>query len=614
MTPSTADVERDSFALQAYIDRYRQVFRVRLLTSAGLSLATALTFSFPAALAYLVASFALFGLYIWAVEHAAAGIGRPGVGARLRRQSTILDLLACLPGVGLALYVNTAAPALHIECQLLVATLAILGGLQVHLTTAGLLASLAPPLAGLLLLTLPDLPPSTVTAHLFGGGLFTLAVMAACLRQLRSDRQSAWEGAELATRNAELERAIADAEEQRACAQSANRAKSEFLATISHEIRTPLNGVMGMVQVMDQAPLSRAQRGRLAVVRSSARALLEVVTAVLDISKIEAGKMDIAPTDFSLDAFALTIERLYAPLAQDKGLAFHVEVDAGARGWRHGDEVRLRQLLSNLISNALKFTDEGAIEIHIHGDGGQLRVSVADTGAGIAPERQQRIFERFAQADGSTTRRVGGTGLGLAICREIVTLLGGAISFETTLGVGSRFAFDIPFPQVEAPAELRPVPGALAGPDLQEDLRLLVADDNPTNRLVLHALLSPFGAVVEYAADGREALAIWESGRWDAILMDVHMPEMDGLEASRTIRAREAATGRPRTPIVAVTASILAHETAGYFAAGMDHVVAKPIELQRLVEVLETSLAAASPRPVPRRSAERGETVQSSKL
>jgi signal transduction histidine kinase/ActR/RegA family two-component response regulator len=591
MTTSHANSYRDKIALGAYIDRYRQVFRVRLITIAGLSLATALSFSIVTAIGYIVSSYILFGLYIWAVETAARNLDVPGVGARLKRQSTVMDFVVSLPSVGLALYVNDAAPSLHIECQLLVVTLVILAGLQVHLTSAGLFASIAAPLVGLVLISLPDLPPQLMSAHLWGGGLFTAAVLAASWRQLRSDRQSAEEGAELATRNVELERALADAEEQRGRAQAANRAKTEFLANISHEVRTPLNAVMGMAQVMEQAPLSKGQRARLAVIESSARALLDVVNAVLDISKIEAGKMDIVPTAFSLDAFAETMEQLYAPRALDKGLALSVNLDPATRGWRHGDEVRLRQLLSNLVSNALKFTNVGSIDIHISGDAERLVFKVSDTGAGIPPDGRDLIFERFVQADGSTTRRFGGAGLGLSICREILNLLGGEISFETMLDVGTCFTFDVPFARIEPPVATQCAP--VASPDAgdHEGLRLLVVDDNPTIRAVLQALLSPLGAIVGTAAQGREAVEIWADGDWDAILMDIHMPEMDGLDACRAIRAHERATGRLRTPIIAVTASVLAYETASYFEAGMDDVVAKPIELRRLIEVLETSLA-----------------------
>ena len=418
-------------------------------------------------------------------------------------------------------------------------------------------------------------------------GLSTL-MRGAVLRELSARLASDALNRTLTAKLEENERLRADAQQSAAAAQAANRAKSEFLATISHEIRTPLNGVMGMAAVMEQRRLSKAQRGRLAVIQSSARTLLDVVNAVLDISRIEAGKLDITPAPFSLDRFAASIERLYGPLAVEKGLVLSVEVDSAARGWRHGDEIRLLQVLSNLVSNAVKFTEAGSIVVLIRGDAQRLHVSVSDTGCGVPADRREHIFEKFVQADGSSTRRAGGAGLGLAICREVLSLMGGAIAIETTPGPGARFVFDVPFPQI-APADQEPT--SFTDADVQDELRLLVVDDNATNRAVLQALLQPLGAVIETAAQGREAVSAWEIGRWDAILMDIHMPEMDGLDASRTIRAREAATGRPRTPIIAVTASVLAHETQEYFKAGMDDVVAKPIELQRLIMVLEQRLA-----------------------
>jgi signal transduction histidine kinase/ActR/RegA family two-component response regulator len=590
MPSAGPDIDSEKIALAAYISRYREVFRVRLLTIAGLSIAVAASFSIVTAIEYLVSSYAAFAIYIWAVEAAARRLDEPGAGLRLRRQSTVLDFVVSLPSVALALYVNAAAPQLHIECQLLVITLVMLAGLQVHLANTGLFASIAPPLSGLLLITLPDLPPAMLTAHLWGGALFTGALVAASWRQLRSDRQSAREAAELATRNADLESALSDSQEQRLSAQAANRAKTEFLANISHEIRTPLNGIMGMAQVMQQARLGKAQRAQLAIVQSSARNLLETVNAVLDISRIEAGEMEIAPTVFSLDHFAQAVEQLYRPIATDKGLALSVEVDPAVNGWRHGDEVRLRQVLSNLVSNAVKFTDAGSVEVRVSGDADRLVVTVSDTGVGIAPESRARIFERFAQADGSTTRRFAGAGLGLAICRETLDLLGGAIALEDAGAIGSRFVFEVPYPRA-APAEEPATAAGLAEPSANTPLRLLVVDDNATNRTVLQAMLTPFGATVDTAADGLEALAAWEAGRWDVILMDIHMPRMDGLEACRAIRKRETATGQARTPIIAVTASVLTHETQAYLTAGMDDVIPKPVELQRLIAGLEASLA-----------------------
>ncbi len=419
-------------------------------------------------------------------------------------------------------------------------------------------------------------------------GMATL-MRGAILRELKARLASDALNAKLEAELAENRRLQVETQDLAGAAQAANRAKSEFLATISHEIRTPLNGVLGMAQAMDRDKLPAAQRERLTVVLASARTLIGVVNDVLDISKIEAGKMDLAPAPFEVGRFAETTRRLYEGLAGEKGVAFRFLVDPSAEGWRHGDEVRLRQVVGNLVSNAVKFTDVGSIEVRVTGDAQSLAFSVRDTGAGIATQQRAQIFEKFVQGDATTTRRAGGTGLGLAICRELVTLMGGEIGFESELGEGACFAFRVAMPTAAA------VETAASAPPAQipcGDLRVLVVDDNATNRTVLQTLLSHLGVDSETAQDGRQAVAAWAAGSWDAILMDVHMPEMDGLAACRAIRAQEAATGQPRTPIIAVTASVLAHETERYVAAGMDNLLAKPIEVRRLMEVLEASLTA----------------------
>jgi signal transduction histidine kinase/CheY-like chemotaxis protein len=391
--------------------------------------------------------------------------------------------------------------------------------------------------------------------------------------------------------NQKLEEKLVENDRLRLEAQAANRAKTEFLATISHEIRTPLNGVLGMAQVMEQGTLSAAQRARLGVVQSSGRALLDVVNDVLDISKIEAGRLEITPAAFDLRRFVDAMERLYGGVAGEKGLTLTVQVAPEVRGWRIGDEVRLRQVLGNLISNALKFTDAGGVAVSLGGDGEQLNFTVSDTGIGIPADAQPTIFDRFHQADGSNTRRVGGSGLGLAICKELVALMGGEIGFTSQVGTGSCFTFHLPCARTEPAARAAPEPSV----EPSTGLRLLVVDDNATNRTVLKTLLEHVGADVGVAHDGLEAVAAWETGHWDVILMDIHMPDMDGLEASRAIRAQENALKRVRTPIIAVTASVLSHETASYRAAGMDDVVAKPVELEALLAALDGCLQEQAP-------------------
>ena len=366
----------------------------------------------------------------------------------------------------------------------------------------------------------------------------------------------------------------------------ANRAKTEFLATITHELRTPLNGVMGMVQAMSNDPLEEVQRERLEIVRGSGQALLQIINNVLDISKIEVGRIELSPVVFDLKPVVEDLGRLYAALATEKGLAFDLEVDPSADGWSFGDEVRLRQVLSNLLSNALKFTDQGRVSAKVRRDGDQLVFTISDTGIGVSPEQAPRLFERFVQADASTTRRFGGTGLGLAICREIVKLLGGEISFVSTPGEGSCFTFQVPMRSVPAPQAVAPT----VGESDNQALRVLVVDDNATNRLVLTTLLDQFEIANTAVDGGQAAIDVWAAGGWDLILMDIHMPGMDGLTASKHIRAREQAMGQARTPIIAVTASVLSHETEAYFAAGMDDCIAKPIEIGALLETIRQAM------------------------
>ncbi|WP_369059938.1 ATP-binding protein [Caulobacter sp. 73W] len=374
--------------------------------------------------------------------------------------------------------------------------------------------------------------------------------------------------------------------------QAANRAKTEFLATITHELRTPLNGVLGMAQAMAHGPLDATQRARLETIRGSGHALLGLINTVLDISKIEAGRLELSETVFDLRAFTKELGDLYKALAKEKGLAFSLTLDDGGARWRLGDEARLRQVLSNLLSNALKFTEKGSVTATIVCAGDQMLCNVTDTGVGIAGDQAPRLFEKFVQADASTTRRFGGTGLGLAICKEIIGLMGGSIYFDSKPGEGSCFTFDTPLPVAdpEEASKGRVEQASLSDAPL-EDLRVLVADDNATNRLVIQTLLRQFGIECAMAEGGEDVLAAWDSERWDLILMDIHMPRMDGLTATRRIRAAEASKGRERTPIVAITASVLSHETQAYLAAGMDDYIAKPIDLDHLLTVIERVLS-----------------------
>jgi PAS domain S-box-containing protein len=396
---------------------------------------------------------------------------------------------------------------------------------------------------------------------------------------------------------AEAKAAAAEALAQAlARAEAANDAKSAFLATMSHEIRTPLNGVLGMVQAMAVDELTPVQRERLQVVRQSGETLLAILNDVLDLSKIEAGRLELESIAFSLSAVATGCQAAFANVATSKGLSFLFAIDDNAHGTYLGDPTRVRQILYNLLSNAMKFTETGEVSVRLSRLDGCLVIAVKDTGVGMTPEQTERLFQKFAQADASTTRKFGGTGLGLAIARELALAMDGAIEARSTLGEGATFTvrLGLPWvgPDVEQPhaAETADAERGQAGFDA---LRVLVAEDNEINQLVIKTLLQQVGVDPFIVGNGRLALDAWASDAWDLILMDVQMPEMDGPTAARLIRERERQTGRARTPIVALTANAMTHQIAEYVAAGMDDHVAKPIEALRLFEAIEQALAQA---------------------
>jgi signal transduction histidine kinase/AmiR/NasT family two-component response regulator len=404
--------------------------------------------------------------------------------------------------------------------------------------------------------------------------------------------------AQLHANDGALHRAMIELVEARDAAQAANVLKSQFLANMSHEIRTPLNGVLAMAQIIALGDLSQIQRERVDVIRRSGEDLLAVLNDVLDISKIEAGKLEIETGEVDAEALVRNVHTMFdAVAAAKKNLTFGVQMRPNAAGLRRGDQARIGQILNNLVSNALKFTSDGHVQVVVdgHGERGDagLRLTVTDTGVGIPAEKLSILFEKFTQADNSNTRRFGGTGLGLALCRELAQMMRGDIDVQSVEGQGSTFTVTLPLSRIaEAGAAGEAVQTAAEAED--RPLRVLAAEDIPTNQLVLRTVMESFGVDLTMVDNGREAVEAWNTGNFDLILMDIQMPEMDGVEATLAIRAAEEQTGRARTPIIAVSANAMAHHVKRYREVGMDGHVAKPIELAKLHAAMETALAAAA--------------------
>ena len=396
-------------------------------------------------------------------------------------------------------------------------------------------------------------------------------------------------------------------------AEAANRAKSEFLANMSHEIRTPLNGVTGIAGVLGRTVLTDAQREMVGVIEASARTLEALIADVLELARLEAGKADLAAEPFDLAAVLRAAAADFAPRALEKGLTFKSTISPAAQAQVVGDAVRLGQMLSNLLSNAIKFTDQGRVSLNVEAEplagGVRLRLSVIDTGVGFDAETGRRLFRRFEQADGSSTRRFGGSGLGLAISRSLAQAMGGDLRATSTPGKGSVFTFEVEMPlaasevaAVEAscvpgPPESPPATAAQPSEDaLAKPPRILLAEDHPTNRKVVALILESMGVDLVCVENGAEAIAAAEAGPFDLILMDMQMPVMDGLAAIRAIRAREGRLGGVRTPILSLTANAMAEHAAASAAAGADGHLTKPISATDLITAV-TGVCDAAQQP-----------------
>lgn len=489
-----------------------------------------------------------------------------------------------------ALYWFAGDPALQWIALILLTTLLMVALSEASTSAHFAVLFAAAPAFGLLVL------PTFLGPHTGGHAVsIALVVAFALLYLVGGTTEAVTSSRALRRAHAQLSEQEAELKAQTQAAHEANAAKSRFLAVMSHELRTPMNGVLGMARALAETPLDPDQQRKLDMVLQSGDGLMAILNDLLDLSKAEAGKLDLECAPLDLTALGRSVCDLWAETARGKGVELRFAPELGGPCWVTGDAMRLRQLMNNLLSNALKFTAVGHVELRmrvLEADDGAARfeVAVSDTGVGLSPEQAARLFTPFSQADSSTARRFGGTGLGLSICQQLVTLMDGAIELRSQLGEGATVRVTLPLPAA-APA---PDTEDTAEEALAQNLRVLVVDDNPINLAVAETLLVSVGAAVSTADNGAAALEALRASTFDVVLMDVHMPVMSGPEALRAIRAGEA--GSRAVPVIALTADAMTGVDNELMRRGFDAVQAKPIHPAHLFQAIaEVTQVRASP-------------------
>jgi two-component system, sensor histidine kinase len=502
----------------------------------------------------------------------------PVVAPRLRASRLgAMVLSGIVWSVMAAAYWFSGQASLRTFAIMLIATLLTLAQSNSYKSILGAMALGVAPVVTLLLLP-------TLFGGFSGRALFTiifgvLLMLVYFLHDTRLNRANA----------AMLRRAQQDLIAQREAAVAANQAKTSFLAMMSHELRTPMNGVLGMARALKQTDLEARQRSYVDMLLRSGDGLMTILNDILDISKIEAGKLELETTSFALQPVGQGVHDLWSEVASAKGVKLTYQFDRSAPEWVVGDPTRIRQIMLNLVSNALKFTKDGEVRLSVSAVAGQVEIAVSDTGIGIPEEKQAKLFQSFVQADSSTTRQFGGTGLGLAICKQLAELMSGDISLESRPGHGSVFRVTVPLVVAEPVADDGGDDDVLS----LAGLRVLVADDNAINQAVAKATLEAAEAVITSAVDGTEVLDRLRAGSFDVILMDVHMPVMDGIEALECIRAGRAGTANIHIPIIALTADAMAGAKERLFEAGFDDVQPKPLQPAELFAAIAQACAGA---------------------